>query len=61
MSIDREETAVGTDGTVTASTVGGGSVRLRCSLELVVGDKAVASGGEVRGKAPDLPYFEIEI
>ena len=49
------------DGTVTATTVGGGAVRLRCAIEVTAGDKAFASAGEVRGVAPDLPYFEIEI
>lgn len=49
------------DGTVTATTVGGGAVRLRCSLEIEAGDKAFAAAGEVRAKAPSLPYHELEI
>ena len=54
-------TTVHGDGTVTATTVGGGAVRLRCAIEVTVGDKAFAAAGEVRGQAPSLPYFEIEI
>lgn len=54
-------TTVHGDGTVTATTVGGGAVRLRSSVELIAGDKAFAREGEVRGKAPSLSYFEIEI
>ena len=54
-------TTVHDDGTVTATTVGGGAVGLRCAIEVTAGDKAFASAGEVRGKAPSLPYFEVEI
>ena len=54
-------TTVHGDGTVTATTAGGGAVRLRCAIEVTAGDKAFASGGEVRGVAPALSYFEIEI
>ena len=54
-------TTVHGDGTVTATTVGGGAVRLRCAIEVTVGDKAFAAAGEVRGVAPVLSYFEIEV
>ncbi len=54
-------TTVHGDGTVTATTVGGGAVWLRCAIEVTAGDRAFAAAGEVRGVAPDLPYFEIEI
>lgn len=49
------------DGTVTATTLGGGSVRLRCAINIAPGDKAFAAASEVRAKAPSLPYHELEI
>lgn len=49
------------DGTVSATTVGGGGVRLRCAIEIAIGDKAFAAAGQVRAKAPSLPYYELEI
>jgi hypothetical protein len=54
-------TAIHADGTVTATTMTGGTVRLRCAVEVVVGDKAFAAAGEVKGKAPDLTYYELEV
>ena len=54
-------TLINGDGTVNASTLGGGVVRLRCSIEIATGDKAFATAGEVRAKAPSLPYHELEI
>ena len=49
------------DGTVGATTVSGGRVRLRSAIELAIGDKAFAAAGEVRAKAPSLPYHELEV
>lgn len=49
------------DGTVQASTVAGGEIRLRCAIEVEVGDKALTAAGAVLGKVPDLPYYELEI
>ena len=48
-------------GVVVASTVGGGTVRLRCGIEVAIGDKVFAAGGEVKSKAASLPYYELEI
>ena len=53
--------AVHADGTVTATTLTDGVMRLRCSIEVAVGDKAFAAAGEIRAKAPSLPYYELEI
>ena len=49
------------DGTISANTLGGGSVRLRCAIEVVAGDRVFFAAGEVRAKAPSLPYHELEI
>lgn len=49
------------DGTVTANTLGGGAVRLRCAIDMAVGDRVFFAAGEVRAKAPSLPYHELEI
>ncbi len=49
------------DGTVSANTLGGGAVRLRSSLELEIGDRVFFAAGEVRAKAPSLPYHELEV
>jgi hypothetical protein len=54
-------TLVNGDGTVTATTLTGQSVRLRCALDLTAGDKAFAAAGEVRGAAPSLTYHELEV
>ena len=37
-----------------------GCHRLR-RIELAIGDKAFAAAGEVRAKAPSLPYHELEV
>ena len=47
--------------TVRATTVGGGQVTLRCNIEVAVNDRVFAAAGEVKGKAPNLEYHEIEI
>lgn len=49
------------NGTVRASTAGGGQVVLRCNIDLAVNDRVFAAAGEVKSKAPDLPYHEIEV
>ncbi|MCG2744280.1 MAG: hypothetical protein L6271_10215 [Desulfobacteraceae bacterium] len=54
-------TAIHADGTVTATTMTNGVVRLRCAIELVVGDKAFAADGAIIGKAPSLTYYELEV
>jgi len=54
-------TAIHADGTVSATTMTGGTVRLRCAIEVQVADKAFAAGGEVRAVAPSLTYYELEI
>lgn len=54
-------TAIHADGTVTATTMTGGTVRLRCAVEIEVGNKAFAAAGEVRAKAPALTYYELEV
>jgi hypothetical protein len=42
--------------------MGGGVVRLRTGgIDVAVDDKAFAAGGELRDKAPNLPYYEIEV
>ncbi len=56
-----EVTAVHADNTVSATSLTGGAMRLRCAISISVGDKVFAAGGEVRGKAPALPYYEIEV
>ena len=52
---------VGGDGTVTATTLTGQNVRLRCAIDIEAGDRAFAAGGEVRAKAPSLTYHELEV
>lgn len=54
-------TAIHADGTVTATTMTGGTVRLRCAIEIEVADKAFSAAGEVRAKAPALTYYELEV
>ncbi len=56
-----EVTAVHADGTVSVKTMTNGAMRLRCAIAVTVGNKVFAAGGEVRGKAPSLPYYEIEV
>lgn len=53
--------AVGSNSTITATTLTGGVVRLRCAIDVSVGDKVFAGGGDVRAKAPDLDYYELEV
>lgn len=48
-------------GVIEASTVGGGTVRLRCGIEVAPGDKVFAAGSEAKSKAASLPYYELEI
>ena len=55
MTID----AVNTDGTVTATSYRGSSVRVLGSGN--VGDKVYVQGGVIIGIAPDLPFYEIEV
>ncbi len=54
-------TAVNGDGTVTATTLTNGVLRLRCSIDVSPGDKAFAAAGEIRAKAPSLAYYELEV
>ena len=54
-------TTVHADGTVTATTLTGGVMRLRCPIDIAQGEKAFAAEGEIRAKAPSLPYYELEI
>ena len=49
------------DGTISANTLGGGAVRLRSSIELEIGERVFFAAGEVRAKAPSLPYHELEV
>ena len=51
--------AVNTDGTVTATSYRGSSVRVLGSGN--IGDKVYVQGGLIIGSAPDLPFFEIEV
>ena len=48
-------------GWATATTLAGGTLRLRCALDVQPGDKVFAAAGEARAKAPNLPAYEIEI
>lgn len=54
-------TAIHADGTVTATTMTGGAMRLRCAITVAVDDKAFAADGEVRAVAPSLTYYELEV
>lgn len=55
-------TALHDDGTVTATTMGGGVLRLRNAVSgLAVNDRAFAQAGEVKAKAPILPFYELEV
>ncbi len=56
-----EITAIHTDGTVSATSMTGGAMRLRCAISVAVGDKVFVAAGEVKGKAPSLPYYEIDV
>lgn len=49
------------DGTITGETLTGETVRARCSFEVAVNEKIFVAGGEAKGKAPGLPYYELEI
>lgn len=49
------------DGTINATTLGGGSVRLRSNIDLAIGERVFFTAGEVRAKAPSLPYHELEV
>lgn len=52
--------ALHADGTCTAEAMGGGTIRLR-GTSVPVGEKAFAAGGEIRGPAPNLTYYELEV
>jgi hypothetical protein len=54
-------TAIHADGTVSATTMTGGAVRLRCAIEVQVANKAFAAGGEIKAIAPNLTYFELDV
>ncbi len=56
-----EVTAVHADSTISVKTMTNGAMRLRCAIAVSVGDKVFAAAGEVRGKAPGLTYYEIEV
>ncbi len=49
------------EGVISAETLSGGTVRLRCAIDVQIGDKVIAAGGAVLAKAPDLPYFELMV
>ncbi len=49
-----------TDGTSTVTTMGGGSMTLR-GQGVAVGQNAFARDGEIKGAAPSLPYYELEV
>lgn len=52
---------VHSNGTVTAETLTGGTVRLRCAIEVMPKEKVFTAAGMVKAKAPALEYFELEI
>ncbi|PIE72300.1 MAG: hypothetical protein CSA20_08530 [Deltaproteobacteria bacterium] len=54
-------TAVHSDGTVTATSMTGNTIRLRSAVDISAGDKAFAAAGEVKARAPALIYYEIEV
>ncbi len=54
-------TAVNADGTVTGTTLTGGVVRLRCAIDVSVDEKVFAAANEVKAKAPNLAYYELEV
>lgn len=49
------------DGTIAVRTLGGGVMRVRCAVDVNMGDQVFVAAGEVRGKAPQLRAVEIEI
>ncbi|MFB2653882.1 hypothetical protein [Shewanella seohaensis] len=51
--------AVNADGTVTASSASGHSIRAIGSAS--IGDHVYVQDGRVLGTAPDLPFVEIEV
>jgi len=54
-------TAVNSDETVTGSTFGNGTVRVRCSIDVEVGDQVFIADNRVTTKAPSLTYYEISV
>lgn len=48
------------DGYSTLATPGGGVVKAK-GVSVAIGDKAFIQGGEVRGEAPDLPFYEVTV
>lgn len=54
-----EVDVVHSDGTVTVTLFGGGSMRVLGSG--TVGDNVFIKGGKVEQVAPDLPYYELEV
>ncbi|PID76820.1 MAG: hypothetical protein CSB24_04640 [Deltaproteobacteria bacterium] len=54
-------TAVHADGTITAESLTGGTLRLRCAIDVAVGGKVFTAGGAVLAKAPNLVYHEIAV
>lgn len=57
-----EVTAVNGNGTITGRTLTGGITRAKCALtDVALGERVFVAGGQVSGKAPNLPYYEVEI
>jgi hypothetical protein len=54
-------TSVNSDGTVTGQTFSGGNIRVRCSIDVEVGDQVFVAAKSVTAKAPSLDYYEIEV
>jgi hypothetical protein len=54
-------TAVNTDGTVTAETMAGAVMRIRCGIDVEVGDQVFVAAGEVKSIAPALTYYELDV
>ncbi len=52
--------AVNTDGTSTVETYAGGVMKV-LGTGVSVGSKAYIRDGEIRGEAPSLTYYELEI
>lgn len=48
------------DGYSTLETPGGGIVKAK-GVTVAIGNKAFIQGGEVRGEAPDLPFYEVTV